>query len=338
MKACLFSGVEQMEVKEVDRPARAENEVTIEVARAGLCGTDLHVYLGDMAHRVTPPRILGHEMVGAIVEAPEEGDFREGDRVVVEPTVFCGRCAACRRGHTHVCQNLNFMGVDSTGAFANYWNVPQDRLHKVPDTLDDVAGALIEPLAVAVHDVRRAQVEVGDRAVVIGGGPIGLLVAIAARLDGADVIISEVNPFRIGVAELCGFDTVNPSETNLVDHVNEWTDGAAADLVFEVSGHPAGAEMMTEIVRVRGTIALVGVHAEPVPVNLQQFFARELHLTGCRVYESIDFERAIRIAEADHVPVDKIVTNVTPMEEIGWGFEQMKNGGDVMKVMIDCQS
>ncbi|MBK34151.1 MAG: Zn-dependent alcohol dehydrogenase [Gemmatimonadetes bacterium] len=338
MKACLFSGVEQMEVKEVDRPARAENEVTIEVARAGLCGTDLHVYLGDMAHRVTPPRILGHEMVGAIVEAPEEGDFREGDRVVVEPTVFCGRCAACRRGHTHVCQNLNFMGVDSTGAFANYWNVPQDRLHKVPDTLDDVAGALIEPLAVAVHDVRRAQVEVGDRAVVIGGGPIGLLVAIAARLDGADVIISEVNPFRIGVAESCGFDTVNPSETNLVDHVNEWTDGAAADLVFEVSGHPAGAEVMTEIVRVRGTIALVGVHAEPVPVNLQQFFARELHLTGCRVYESIDFERAIRIAEADHVPVDKIVTNVTPMEEIGWGFEQMKNGRDVMKVMIDCQS
>ena len=338
MKACLFSGVEQMEVKEVDRPARAENEVTIEVARAGLCGTDLHVYLGDMAHRVTPPRILGHEMVGAIVEAPEEGDFREGDRVVVEPTVFCGRCAACRRGHTHVCQNLNFMGVDSTGAFANYWNVPQDRLHKVPDTLDDVAGALIEPLAVAVHDVRRAQVEVGDRAVVIGGGPIGLLVAIAARLDGADVIISEVNPFRIGVAESCGFDTVNPSETNLVDHVNEWTGGAAADLVFEVSGHPAGAEVMTEIVRVRGTIALVGVHAEPVPVNLQQFFARELHLTGCRVYESIDFERAIRIAEADHVPVDKIVTNVTPMEEIGWGFEQMKNGGDVMKVMIDCQS
>jgi len=338
LKACLFSGVEQMEVKEVDRPARAENEVTIEVARAGLCGTDLHVYLGDMAHRVTPPRILGHEMVGAIVEAPEEGDFREGDRVVVEPTVFCGRCAACRRGHTHVCQNLNFMGVDSTGAFANYWNVPQDRLHKVPDTLDDVAGALIEPLAVAVHDVRRAQVEVGDRAVVIGGGPIGLLVAIAARLDGADVIISEVNPFRIGVAESCGFDTVNPSETNLVDHVNEWTGGAAADLVFEVSGHPAGAEVMTEIVRVRGTIALVGVHAEPVPVNLQQFFARELHLTGCRVYESIDFERAIRIAEADHVPVDKIVTNVTPMEEIGWGFEQMKNGGDVMKVMIDCQS
>ena len=338
MKACLFSGVEQMEVKEVDRPARAENEVTIEVARAGLCGTDLHVYLGDMAHRVTPPRILGHEMVGAIVEAPEEGDFREGDRVVVEPTVFCGRCAACRRGHTHVCQNLNFMGVDSTGAFANYWNVPQDRLHKVPDTLDDVAGALIEPLAVAVHDVRRAQVEVGDRAVVIGGGPIGLLVAIAARLDGADVIISEVNPFRSGVAESCGFDTVNPSETNLVDHVNEWTGGAAADLVFEVSGHPAGAEVMTEIVRVRGTIALVGVHAEPVPVNLQQFFARELHLTGCRVYESIDFERAIRIAEADHVPVDKIVTNVTPMEEIGWGFEQMKNGGDVMKVMIDCQS
>ncbi len=338
MKACLYTGVEQMEVREVERPPRLENEVTIEVARAGLCGTDLHVYLGDMSHRVTPPRVLGHEMVGAIVEAPEQDRIRVGDRVVVEPTVSCGHCAACRRGHTHVCQNLNFMGVDSAGSFANYWNVPVDRLHKVPDSLDDVAGALIEPLAVAVHDVRRAQVEVGDRAVVIGGGPIGLLVAIAARLDGADVIISEVNPFRIGVAQSCGFTTVNPKEADLVEFVEGWTDGAAADLVFEVSGHPAGAAVMTEIVRVRGTIALVGVHAEPVPVNLQQFFARELHLTGCRVYESIDFERAIRIAEAGHVDVDKIVTRVMPMEEIGWGFEQMKNGGDIMKVMIDCQS
>lgn len=338
MKACVYTGVESIEVQEVDHPDRGTEEVTIQIARAGICGTDLHVYLGHMADRVLPPRVLGHEMVGEVIDAPTTDRISVGDRVVVEPTVFCGRCGACRRGHTHVCQNLNFMGVDSTGAFANLWNVPADRLHKVPNSLGDDAGALIEPVAVAVHDVRRAPVELGDRAVVIGGGPIGLLVAYAARLDGADIVISEINPYRIGIARACGFTAVNPTEDDLVTTIEDWTDGVGADLVFEVSGHPTGAAMMTEVLRVRGTICLVGVHAEPVPVNLQKFFARELHLTGCRVYEPVDFERAIRIVEAGLIDVDTIVTKVVPMEEAAWGFEQMKNGGDVMKVLIDCQS
>lgn len=338
MKASVYLGPEQVEPREIDEPKRGDHEVLIRVARAGLCGTDLHIYQGHMDQRVEIPLVMGHEMCGDIVDAPDGADFKPGDRVVVEPTVACGACPACRRGHRHVCQNLNFLGIDSSGAFQALWNAPLDRLHRVPDALDDDAGALIEPLAVAVHDVRRAKVELGDRAVVIGGGPIGVLVAMAARLDGADVVISEVNPFRLEKAEALGFQTVNPLEVDLLNYVEEWTDGAGADLVFEVSGSAPGAKVMTELVRVRGTIALVGVHAEPRPVDLQRFFWRELHLVACRVYEPVDFERAIRLAASGAVDVKSLITDTLSLDDAAKGFEQMMAGGEVMKVLLDCQA
>lgn len=338
MKACVYSDLETVEIHDIPEPSRADNEVLIKVARAGICGTDLHIFLGHMDQRVTKPLVMGHEMCGEIVDAPDGSGFGSGDRVVVEPTVFCGTCAACRRGNTHVCQNLNFLGIDSAGAFQAYWNAPVDRLHRIPPELSDNAAAMIEPLAVAVHDVRRAQVELGDQAVVIGGGPIGLLVAHAARLDGAEVVISEVNPYRLGVAETCGFKTVDPTKDDLVAYVEDWTNGAGCDLVFEVSGSAAGAKVMTELLRVRGKVALVGVHASPPEVDLQRFFWRELELIGCRVYESVDFERAIRVAASGQIDLESLVSKVVPYEEAHWGFEQMRDGGDIVKVLIDCQS
>lgn len=258
--------------------------------------------------------------------------------MVVEPTVACGNCPACRRGHTHICHNLNFLGIDSPGAFQEYWNVPAGRLHRIPDSLGDEAGALIEPLAVAVHDVRRARVEVGDRAVVIGGGPIGLLVALAARLNGAEVVVSEVNPFRLEKAEALGLQTVNPKQEDPVAFVEAWTEGTGADLVFEVSGSPAGAQVMTELVRARGTICVVGIHADPPPVNLHRFFWRELSLVGCRVYESVDFDRAIGLAASGQVDLEALVSGVYALGDAAEGFAQMKRGGQVLKVLLDCQA
>lgn len=337
MKALIYLGNETVEIQEIDRSRRADNEVVIRVAHAGICGTDLHIFLGDMTQRVTPPHVMGHEMCGEVAEAPPDLDVSVGDRVIVEPTVFCGRCPACRRGHTHVCQNLNFMGCDSPGAFQEYWAVPADRLHKVPDSLSDEEGAMIEPLTVAVHDVRRVGVALGDRAVVIGGGPIGLLVALMARLDGAEVIISEVNPFRVEQAKAFGFRTVNPQGEDLSQFVDDWTGGAGADLVFEVSGSASGARVMTDLVRVRGTIGLVGVHATPPPVDLHQFFFRELSLVACRVYEPVDFDRAIRIAASGQIDLKAMISKVIPLADAQRGFEEMKNGGDVMKVLLDCR-
>ncbi len=338
MKALVYLGNETVELREIERPPRAENEVVIRVGHAGICGTDLHIFLGDMPQRVTPPHVMGHEMCGEVVEATPSADISVGDRVIVEPTVFCDRCPACRRGHRHVCQNLNFMGCDSPGAFQEYWNVPADRLHKVPDALSDEEGAMIEPLTVAIHDVRRVGVTLGDRAVVIGGGPIGLLVAVIARLDGAEVILSEVNPFRVKQGEAFGFHAVNPLEEDISQVVEDWTGGAGADLVFEVSGSAEGARVMTELVRVRGTIGLVGVHATPRPVDLHQFFLRELSLVACRVYEPVDFDRAIRIAASGQIDLAGMISKVIPLADAQWGFEQMKRGGDVMKLLLNCRA
>lgn len=337
MKAAVYLGKERVEFREVDPPRRGAGEVLLRVKRVGICGTDLHVYLGDLDWRVKVPLVMGHEMCAEVVEAPPDAGVVPGDRVVVEPTVSCGRCLACRRGHRHVCERLNFMGVDSWGAFQEYWCVPQDRLHRIPDALDDVEGALVEPLAVAVHDVRRAPMEVGDRALVIGGGPIGLLVALVARLAGAEVALAEVNPFRLEKARAFGLRAVNPKEEDLKAWVEGWTDGAGADLAFEVSGSPSGARAMTQVVRVRGTICLVGIHAQPPPVDLQQFLARELSLVGCRVYEPVDFDRAIRIAASGALNLKAMVTDILPLKDATQGFEKMKRGGAVMKVLLDCQ-
>ncbi|MEE2753341.1 MAG: alcohol dehydrogenase catalytic domain-containing protein [Candidatus Latescibacterota bacterium] len=338
MKACVYADLETVEIHDIPKPVAAHDEVLIKVSRAGICGTDLHIFLGHMDQRVAKPLVMGHEMSGALVEAPAATGYRVGDRVVVEPTVFCGKCAACRRGHTHICQNLNFLGIDSAGAFQEYWNAPIDRLHRIPPELSDNAAAMIEPLAVAVHDVRRAQVELEDQAVVIGGGPIGLLVAHAARLDGAEVIISEVNPYRLKMAESCGFRTVDPTQTDLTESVMDWTNGDGCDIVFEVSGSASGAKVMTELLRVRGRVCLVGVHPSPPEVDLHKFFWRELELIGCRVYQSVDFERAIRVAASRQIDLESLVSKVVPYEEASWGFKQMRDGGDIVKVLIDCQS
>jgi len=165
-----------------------------------------------------------------------------------------------------------------------------------------------------------------------------LLVAHAARLDGAEVVISEVNPYRLKMAETCGFKTVDPTKADLVESVMDWTNGAGCDLVFEVSGSAAGAKVMTELLRVRGKICLVGVHPSPPEVDLHKFFWRELELVGCRVYESVDFERAIRVAASGQIDLERLVSKVVPYEEAYWGFEQMRDGGDIVKVLIDCQS
>ena len=171
-----------------------------------------------------------------------------------------------------------------------------------------------------------------------GGGPIGMMVAMAARLDGAEVVVAEVNPFRLAKASALGFEIVNPLETDLLAYTEDWTEGAGADLVFEVSGSAPGAKVMTELARVRGTIVLVGVHAEPPPVDLQRFFWRELHLVACRVYEPIDFERAIRLAASGAVDVKALITDTLLLDDAAKGFEQMVAGGEVMKVLLDCQA
>jgi (R,R)-butanediol dehydrogenase/meso-butanediol dehydrogenase/diacetyl reductase len=339
MKAVYYDGQETLRVGECEAVAPSAGQVQIRVSHCGICGTDLHIFHGHMDRRVHMPQVMGHEMSGTIVAAGEGVHaLAPGDRVTVRPLDYCGTCPACKAGHSHICQNLKFIGIDTPGAFQGLWTVPARTLHRLPENLSFEHGALIEPLAVACHDVRRGAVHAGDYAVVLGGGPIGALVALMAKDAGARVLVSEINPFRIKLAREFGLEAVDPREIDLPNYVNAQTGGAGADVVFEVSATSAGAEMMTKLPRTCGRIVIVGIFGEPVKVDLFRFFWRELSLLGARVYEPEDFEKAITLAASGRLPLDRMITTVLPLEELEAGFRLMERGGDVMKVLVACSS
>lgn len=216
------------------------------------------------------------------------------------------------------------------------WTVPAFTLHRLPDSLSLEHGAMIEPLAVACHDVRIGEVTSGEYIVVLGGGPIGMLIALVAREAGAKVLISEINPFRLELAKALGLDTINPKEADIVEYVNKQTGMAGADVVFEVTSSAAGAEVMTRLPRTRGRIVVVGIFTQPPKVDLHRFFWRELKMSGARVYEHEDFEKAIQLSASGQLPLDRLITEIYPLERLEEGFRQMESGSSVMKILLKC--
>jgi (R,R)-butanediol dehydrogenase / meso-butanediol dehydrogenase / diacetyl reductase len=335
MNALFFSGNQSFNFQPYTATPPQPGEVQLRVAYCGVCGTDVHIYHGAMAHRLRLPQVIGHE-VSAEVAAVGEGvtDWQPGDRVTVRP-LQPGADDPSDNGQRHIGKNLTFIGIDSPGGMQTHWNVPAHTLHRLPDTLSLQTGALIEPLAVACHDVRLGEVQAGEQVVVIGGGPIGMLVALVAKQKGANVLISEVNPSRLALAESLGLAIVNPKDQDLVAEVERFTNGAMADVVFEVSGVAAGVQAMTQVARARGRIVMVAIHADPKPVDLFRFFWRELRLIGARVYEPQDFEEAISLAASGTLALDKLITQVAPLAEAKSVFETIDNNPAGMKYLLE---
>ncbi len=336
-RAAFYEGHQTIRIGDCTPLPPAPGQVQLRVSHCGICGTDLHIFHGNMDKRVHLPQIVGHEMSGT-VEAIGEGvtNAKPGDRVTVRPLDSCGACPACLAGHSHICMKLRFIGIDTPGAMQGLWTLPAHTLHHLPANLSFELGAMIEPLAVACHDVRLGEVAAGDCAVILGGGPIGTLVALVAKARGARVIVSEVNPFRVALARELGLEAVNPRETDLLQHVEAATGGAGADVVFEVSGTQAGADTMTQLARVRGRIVVVAIFSQKPAIDLFRFFWRELRLCGARVYEPQDFEAAIALAASATLPLERLITNVLPLDGLEAAFRQMESGGDVMKILIRC--
>ena len=338
MLTAAYLGNRTVGVLRADPVRPAPGQVRLKVAFVGLCGTDLHVAHGDMDRRVTTPLVFGHEMSGT-VESLGDGvtGWAPGDQVTVMPLIWDGTCPACRAGHTHICQHLTFIGIDSPGALQALWNVPASTLVRVPAGMDLRHAALVEPVAVAVHDVRRGGVSAGDAVVVLGGGPIGTLIASVAARFGARVAVVEPDPSRRSLIEQLGFDAPDPAVADVAAWVEEWTDGAGADVVFEVSGAAAAVAMSTGLAKVRGTIVVVAIHSEPRPINLQRVFWRELTVVGARVYERTDFETAAELVAAGAVPAEALITRVAPLEEIREALDDLEHGR-AMKILIDVQA
>lgn len=338
MRAAAYTGDGVVSVTETSPVDPGPDDVVIDVAFVGVCGTDLHIVHGSMDARVQRPLVFGHEMSGTVraVGANVTG-WSAGDRATVMPLVWDDTCPACRNGNRHICQNLEFIGIDSPGALQQTWTVPASTVIPLPESLSLRTAALIEPVAVAVHDVRRSELRAGDRAVIIGGGPIGVLIASVARQSGAEVAVVELDPARRRFIEQLGFTTVDPTSVDATAWVEEWTGGAGADVVFEVSGAAAAVRSATGLARVRGTVVIVAIHPTPREIDLQRVFWRELRLLGARVYERIDFERAIELLGSDAIDAEAIITSVHPLTDVNAALTELQSG-QALKVLIDVQA
>ena len=337
-KGVYYEGKGSFVVRDAPVATPGPGELRLEVAFCGICGTDLHIAHGGMDHRVRVPQVIGHEMSGTVAEiGPGVDGFHIGDRVVVRPLDTRGETAA-DRGFGHISRNLRFLGIDTPGAFQSSWTVPAFTVHKLPRGLDLRLAALTEPLAVACHDVRRAELSSEDTAVVIGGGPIGLLIALVARAEGARVVLTEVDPERVEFAAGLGLDVVDPNTGDVAGHVAAMTEDAGADVVFEVSGSAAAALAMTELACLRGRIVVVAIHTEPQPVRLFDFFWKELQLRGARVYEEADYERAIELVAADQLPLERLISSIVPLDQLPALFDEMAWSPRGVKTLVDCRT
>ncbi|WOO42705.1 zinc-dependent alcohol dehydrogenase [Rubellicoccus peritrichatus] len=337
MKAVYYEGNKEFKVGACHPVAPGPGDVRLDVAYCGVCGTDIHIAHGAMDQRVPSPMVIGHEMSGTVAELGEGVvDFAVGDKVVVRPLDNRGEKAA-DRGYSHICQDLKFIGIDAPGAFQSSWTVPAFTVHKVPAEVDLKLAALVEPLAVACHDVRLGKVVSDELAFVLGGGPIGMLVALVARHAGARVVLSEISSYRLEFARKLGLEAFSPMETDLAAWAREQSGGSGADIVFEVSGAKPAAASMTDLLAIRGRIVVVAIYPQPVEINLFHFFWKELQMCGARVYEPEDYTKAIELIASGELPLEEMISQVEPLEKLPDVFNSLENNPESMKVLMDCR-
>ena len=338
MKAVYYQSPGQFVVGSGTALPPGQGEVRLDVAYCGLCGTDLHIAHGSMDHRLHPPQVIGHEMSGTVAEiGADVTGLAPGDKVVVRPLDSRGETAA-DKGISHISRNLRFLGIDTPGAFQNSWTVPAFTVHRLPPDIDLKIAALTEPLAVACHDVGRGRVTAGETVVVIGGGPIGVLISLVARTRGAHVILSEVNASRLAFARELGLTVIDPSQTDVAQAIEDITAGAGADVVFEVSGSTAGAMTMTKLAGLRGRVVVVAIFSSPPAVSLHDVFWKELEIVGARVYEPEDYETAIALVVSGRLPLGELITSVEPLEKLQVALEQLESNPSAMKILLDCRA
>lgn len=340
MKAVVTTQWHHAQLQDVDQPTINADECLIQLKLAGICGSDVHIFEG---HHPTAkaPIIQGHEFVGTLVKCGGKlpAGLSIGDRVVVEPLISCGTCEACVAGHTHVCRSLKLLGIHVNGGFAEFVKVPTAKIVRVPDHVTDRMAVLTEPFAVGFHVCQRAELKNGQRALVIGAGPIGLIVAMVAAMSGAEVTLSEVSDQRLRQAENdFGFMTIDAKNDPLAQ-AQKLTDNDGFDVVFEVSGTAPGLSFALQACRVRGRIVQVGFFGKAIEVNLMPIILREQTLVGSRVYAPLHFKRTVpmlgRLLAEKRFDAEKLIAEVRPLSCVEASIQDMIAGKATGKILID---
>lgn len=332
MKGIVYTGANQLEVREVPMPVVPDGWVLVKVAYAGICGTDLNIYAGGHP-RAKASLVMGHEFSGTIVA--DVPGHNKGTRVTVYPLLSCGDCTPCKNGNAHVCNTLELLGIDKTGAMAEYIAVPLDSIIPLPDDVSDQLGAFVEPVAVAVHTIRECRFVFGDNAVVFGCGAIGMVTALTLRHAGAgEILMVENDPKRAAIAQDIGFEVIDPTKTDVPDLAAQKTDGDGFDWVFDCAGVQPVASILLDTVKVKGKIVVVAGYKKPAEMPFIKGMFKEAEIQFVRVYRKKDFAVAAAcIGKDDNYA--KVITNLLPVEKAQAGFDLLTTPGTgAVKVMF----
>ncbi len=338
MRQAVMTAPGKIEIREVPIPSVAADQVLVEIAYVGICGSDIHVYLGK--HPYTPyPVVQGHEVSGKVVAIGESVErVKIGDRVTIEPQVSCGVCYPCTHGLYNICNELKVMGFQTTGAASDYFAVSEHHIVTLPDDMDYRYGAMMEPLSVAVRAVRKAGDMTDKQVLVVGAGPIGNLVAQTAKaLGAAKVMVSDVNKLRLEKALASGVDVaVNAKEEELRSVIDrEFGSDRRADVIFDCAGVQQAITSAVSVARKGSDIVVVAVYEGVPEVDMAYINECEIRLIGTARYNFDDFEVAIGLVGEGKIQLSELITDEFELPEYLEAYEKIeKTPETTMKVLV----
>jgi 2-desacetyl-2-hydroxyethyl bacteriochlorophyllide A dehydrogenase len=338
MKAVVYYAPKDLRFEEVETPKIKQNEVMINVAATGICGSDLAKYHGE---RIVPPMIMGHELSGIVLNTGKEiKNFKTGDRVTVDPIIFCGKCEFCKNGFTNICLNKRHLGVlDTTGSMAEYIVVPEKLVYGIPDEISYEVAAMIEPLTVAINAVNKSP-EIEDKNIlIVGAGTIGLLILQVIKIGKPkNIFISDINPTRLNFAKKAGADiTIDVNSKDLIETINKNTDNKGIDISFEAVGLSSTVQQAMSVLKRKGTCVWIGNLEKMINIDMQQIVLNELNVHGSYGHVYGDFDKAIKIlANKDiRINLENMITRRVALSDAAKIFKEMdKSIGDIIKIIL----
>lgn len=338
MKAAILEDIKKFKIADVDAPKPDNNKVIIDIIKTGICGSDIHNWDAGEPKGL----IMGHEFTGKVVNPGSRTDLKIGDRVTALPISPCGNCEACETGNPQYCSetwtHAIGLSLDNPGGLTSTIAIRPDMVLKLPDNVTDEEGAMVEPTAVGLHAVHLADIRVGDKVLIVGGGIIGLVSAMFAKLEGAEfVAVSETNEARgkksvkLNVAD----DWFNAKDENFLNNIFTKIPNGF-DVVIDCSGTTKAVESELMTVKPGGTIVLVGVSPKPIEFASVIAVMKELTIKGAIAYTKEEFKNCISLMANEKIDVMKFVDDIVPLEEIQKAYERLTSGtDDAVKIMID---
>ena len=337
MKAAVLEAAKQLVIKDVEEPTCGEHDVLIDVRASGVCGSDVHTYRGHHPFR-KPPVVLGHEVAGTVlrVGGAVEG-VRAGDRVAIEPHIYCGECEFCARGLVNLCRNKRVPGVGWAGTFSERIVAPETVVHGLEGSVSYEEGAMLEPLAVAYRAFHTGGIGPESRVAVLGAGTIGSLVArLCQYAEVRDLMVTDVKDYNLDfIASLGRGRTVNAGVADTVEEGLELTDGKGFDVVVVTSGSQGSFTEAVRLCKPRGTVVAVALYPGEIPFDANLLVTREITAQGCLTYTSGDFGDVAQLINQGEIDLKPFITERVGLDEAPEAFRRIDEGQDQIKVMIE---